>query len=232
MKPLDKKFLLHTIKNERSFIFYQEKNMIEETEITKGERTRQAIVDAAHDVILEKGYHAASMRQIAKQAGIAVGGIYNHFESKEDIFAAIVLKRHPYKRILPLALAAGGEDIETFAHNTGLAIANELRANPDFVNLLFIEIVEFRGKHMAEIFQDIFPQVLPLLERFKSENALEIPQIMLLRIFIGTFIAYYLTEISFNAAAMPTMEDEAMHHFIDVFLHGVLEKEESGAVVE
>lgn len=198
--------------------------MTEENDISKGERTRQAIIDAAHNVIIEKGYHAASMRQIAKQAGIAVGGIYNHFDGKEDIFAAIVMKRHPYKRILPIALAVGGEDIETFAHNTGQAIANELRANPDFVNLLFIEIVEFQGKHMAEIFQDVYPQVLPLLERFQSEDARDIPPMMLMRIFIGTFIAYYLTEISFSAAAMPTMEDEAMHHFVDVFLYGVLEK--------
>lgn len=198
--------------------------MVEEVEISKGERTRQAIIDAAHDVIIEKGYHAASMRQIAKQAGIAVGGIYNHFDGKEEIFAAIVMKRHPYKRILPIALTVGGDDIETFAHNTGQAIAAELRANPDFVNLLFIEIVEFRGKHMAEIFQDVYPQVLPLLERFQSEDARDIPPMMLMRIFIGTFIAYYLTEISFSAAAMPTMENEAMRHFVDVFLHGVLEK--------
>ena len=77
---------------------------------------------------------------------------------------------------------------------------------------------------MAEIFQDVYPQVLPLLERFQSEDARDIPPMMLMRIFIGTFIAYYLTEISFSAAAMPTMENEAMRHFVDVFLHGVLEK--------
>lgn len=199
--------------------------MSKETEIAKGERTRQIIIDAAYKIFLEKGYHAASMRQIAKRAGVAVGGIYNHFSGKEEIFASIVVKKHPYKRILPVALAAGGEDVETFAQNTGEAVVNELRANPDFVNLLFIEIVEFRGKHMAEIFQDIYPQVLPLLERFQAENARDIPPMMLMRIFIGTFIAYYLTETSFGAAGMPTMEEEAMHHFIDVFLHGVLEKE-------
>ncbi len=199
--------------------------MPEESDITKGERTRQTIINAAHAVILEKGYHAASMRQIAKRAGIAVGGIYNHFESKEDIFAAIVFKRHPYKRILPLALSAGGEDVETFVHNTGQAIADELLDNPDFVNLLLIEIVEFRGKHMAEIFQDVFPQALPLLERFQAGNARNIPPMMLMRVFIGTFIAYYLTEISFGEAAMPEAQEGAMHYFADVFLHGVLEKE-------
>ena len=199
--------------------------MLEGTDFSKGERTRHSIMDAAHDVFIEKGYHAASMRQIAKRAGLAVGGIYNHFEGKEDIFSAIVLDRHPYKRILPLALAAGGEDIETFVQNTGQAVVKELSENPDFVNLLFIEIVEFRGKHMADIFQDVFPQTLPLLERFQTADARPISPMMLMRIFIGTFIAYYLTELSFGATLMPNMQEDAMHQFIDVFLHGVLVKE-------
>ncbi len=195
-----------------------------EVEISKGERTRQLIIGAAHTVFVEKGYHAASMRQIAKTAGIALGGIYNHFESKEDIFAAVVYSRHPYKRILPLALSAEGDDIETFVHNTGRAIVGELSENSDYVNLLFIEILEFKGKHMVEIFQDIFPQVLPLLERFQAGNAREFPPMMLMRIFIGTFIAYYLTELSFGESVMPNMQEEAMDHFVDVFLHGVLKK--------
>ncbi|MBT3315419.1 MAG: TetR/AcrR family transcriptional regulator [Anaerolineae bacterium] len=193
--------------------------------ISKGERTRKAIMDAAHEVFLEKGFHAASMRQVAKGAGLALGGIYNHFESKEEIFSAIVRARHPYKRILPIALAAEGDDIETFAHNTGRAIVRELSENSDYVNLLFIEILEFKGKHMAEIFQDIFPQVLPLLERFQAGNTREFPPMMLMRIFIGTFISYYLTEISFGEVAMPNMQEDAMQHFVDVFLHGVLEVE-------
>lgn len=199
--------------------------MFKDKGISKGERTRQSIVDAAHDVFLEKGFHASSMRQIAKRAGLAVGGIYNHFDSKEDIFAAIILDRHPYKRILPLALDAEGDDVATFVHNTGQAVVNELTENPDFVNLLFIEIVEFGGKHMADIFQDVFPQVRPLLARFQAEGVRQMQPMMLMRIFIGTFIAYYLTEISFGATLMPNMQNEAMHDFVDVFLHGILEKE-------
>ncbi len=198
--------------------------MSEENEITKGERTRQAIVDAAYAVFVEKGYHAASMRQIAKQAGMAVGGIYNHFAGKEEIFSAVIQTRHPYKRILPLALAAEGEDIQTFVHNAGQAVVVELHDNPDFVNLLFIEMLEFQGKHMVDIFQDIYPQVLPLLQRFQSDNVRELPPMMLMRVFIGIFIAYYLTEISFGGVGIPALTEDAMRYFTDIFLYGVLER--------
>ena len=55
--------------------------MMEESS-TKGERTRQEILQSAHQLFLKNGYHGTSMRQIAEGAGIAVGGIYNHFASK------------------------------------------------------------------------------------------------------------------------------------------------------
>ncbi|MGC8856852.1 MAG: TetR/AcrR family transcriptional regulator, partial [Anaerolineae bacterium] len=71
----------------------------------KGEITRQTIEDAALTLFLEQGYHATSMRQIAERAGLALGGIYNHFSSKEEIFEAIIVDRHPYKRVLPALLA-------------------------------------------------------------------------------------------------------------------------------
>ena len=46
---------------------------------------RQAIIDAAKEEFLEKGYENASMRNIASKAGITVGNIYRYFESKEDL---------------------------------------------------------------------------------------------------------------------------------------------------
>ena len=47
--------------------------------------TRQAILRAAVEIIIEKGIKSATMRQIAKNAGIADATIYNYFPAKEDI---------------------------------------------------------------------------------------------------------------------------------------------------
>lgn len=51
---------------------------------------RQQVLDAAADAFRRRGFHAASMAEIAKTAGISPGHIYNLFENKDDIIAAIV----------------------------------------------------------------------------------------------------------------------------------------------
>lgn len=51
---------------------------------------RQQVLDAAADAFRRRGFHAASMAEIAKTAGMSPGHIYNLFENKDDIIAAIV----------------------------------------------------------------------------------------------------------------------------------------------
>jgi AcrR family transcriptional regulator len=47
------------------------------------------IMDAAEEVFIEKGYHDASMDEIAARAGIAKGTLYQHFPGKEDLVFAL-----------------------------------------------------------------------------------------------------------------------------------------------
>jgi len=51
---------------------------------------REAILDAAEAVFLRVGYSESKMADIAAQAGFAVGTLYNYFESKQAVFAALV----------------------------------------------------------------------------------------------------------------------------------------------
>ena len=51
----------------------------------KAIRTRQNILDAAYSLFIDQGYDQATMRAIAAQAGIAAGGIYHYFPTKEHI---------------------------------------------------------------------------------------------------------------------------------------------------
>lgn len=50
---------------------------------------RNQILDAAAVVFAEKGFHPATTKDIARQAGIAEGTIYNYFESKTSLLLGI-----------------------------------------------------------------------------------------------------------------------------------------------
>lgn len=54
------------------------------------EAVRSAILQAARTRFGEQGYRATKMAEIARDAGVAAGTLYNYFASKEAVFDAIV----------------------------------------------------------------------------------------------------------------------------------------------
>jgi len=194
---------------------------------TKGEVTRLAIEDAAMELFLEQGYAATSMRQIADKAELALGGIYNHFASKDEIFEGIIIDKHPYKKILPAILAAQGETLDEFFRNAFHIIITEMGERPEFVNLMLIELVEFRGKHGSVMLREIFPKMLPVFEKvIKSKKNLRVTNpALLMRSFIGMVISYLMTQMiisnSVMSKLMPKNTEEA---YVDIYLHGILKE--------
>jgi AcrR family transcriptional regulator len=192
--------------------------------LSKGERTSRAVIDAAYDLMVTQGYAATSMRQIADKAGLALGGIYNHFSSKEEVFEAILEERHPFFQIIPLLNSTEGDSIELFARNAAHTLIAELGHHPEFLNLLLIEIVEFKGSHVPLLFEKMLPMILELAQRLSSldGNMREIPQIVLVRAFMGMFFSYFITETLLNHIPFVEMPPDALDHFVDIFLHGIV----------
>jgi len=50
---------------------------------------RAQILEAAASCIAEKGFHAATMDDLAQAAGLSKGSLYWHFKSKDDVFLAL-----------------------------------------------------------------------------------------------------------------------------------------------
>jgi AcrR family transcriptional regulator len=57
---------------------------------------RQRIIDAAKRVFATKGLNGASLREIAREAGVTTGAIYYHFENKNDLLAQVMSKQVHY----------------------------------------------------------------------------------------------------------------------------------------
>lgn len=56
----------------------------------KSDLRKQCIIDATEQHVLIKGFHKASMSEIAKTAGLSVGQIYRYYAHKDDIICALV----------------------------------------------------------------------------------------------------------------------------------------------
>jgi AcrR family transcriptional regulator len=65
-------------------------------------QTRQALLDAAAKVFVERGFAAASVEAIAAEAGYTRGAFYSNFESKQQLFAELLQER-VYRRYRAMA---------------------------------------------------------------------------------------------------------------------------------
>ena len=62
--------------------------------------TLQVILITGKNEFLEKGYSGASLRNIAREAGVTTGAFYGYFKSKAELFDALVVE--PYSEFLAI----------------------------------------------------------------------------------------------------------------------------------
>lgn len=58
--------------------------------------TLNLILSAAMEEFLEKGFKSASLRNIVKTAGVTTGAFYGYYDSKEDLFEALVSEQYDH----------------------------------------------------------------------------------------------------------------------------------------
>ena len=198
-----------------------------EEPLRKGEQTQARILDAAYDLFMAQGYHGTSMRQIAERAGLTLGGVYNHFAGKEEIWVAVLFDRHPYRTVVPMLRAAEGDTTEAFVRDAARRMVGELNRRQDLMHIMFIELVEFNGVHSPALYAHIAPEVEPLSEDVyaRATGLRAIPLPVLARSFLGFFFSYYVTEMLMPSTVRAMMGSDTLDDFIDIYLHGVLAAE-------
>ncbi|MEW6287757.1 MAG: hypothetical protein AB1509_16190, partial [Chloroflexota bacterium] len=101
----------------------------------------------------------------------------------------------------------------------------ELGKQREFINLMFIELVEFKGAHGAMMLREIAPKVLPVFEKIvKSRKGLRTTNpAILVRSFFGMIISYFITEMLIaNSVLGKLMPKNAADAYLELYLHGIL----------
>ncbi len=63
---------------------------VRRTQAERRAATRQALLEATIDAVVARGYAGATVAVIADYAGVSQGALFNHFDSKADLFGAAV----------------------------------------------------------------------------------------------------------------------------------------------
>lgn len=65
----------------------------EQRRVQQQDLSRTQMLDAAEQVFGERGYFAATLKDIAERAEFSVGSVYSFFENKDDLFLSVFIRR-------------------------------------------------------------------------------------------------------------------------------------------
>jgi AcrR family transcriptional regulator len=93
-----------------------------------GIESKKKIIDAAMAVFSTKGYAKANIREIAKAAGISVGGVYLYFRNKEELYKSLINKwMQDIGSRLEVTAGSAGSATEALSNFLKLYLENALK---------------------------------------------------------------------------------------------------------
>ena len=185
---------------------------------------RQAFAAAGKRCFLRRGFHAVSIRDIAKEAGYSLGNLYVHFPDKLAIYRHVVgsvtgefqsnfnpLNAHLLSCTFPA-------DLEKLA-----VTARELvEYFDDYFRLAHIDAVEFGGQHMGDAFSNL-EERLRGIGRLEGKVAGGSEKSFAFTAAYLSFIHYFMLSRLFRATDVYRAKDEAdaVAKLVHLFRHGV-----------
>lgn len=106
------------------------------------EASRNALLDAAEKIFLERGYGKTSLSQIAKQAGMTKSLIHHYFGSKESLWSEVKTRRFKQYAERQLAMIDEAEPTGELLRASMAFYFNFLQHNPEIVRIqawMFLE---------------------------------------------------------------------------------------------
>ena len=111
------------------------------------ERTRAQLLDAAGEVFARRGFHAATVDEVAEAAGYTKGAVYSNFANKDELFLAL-LDQHLAAQLQQVEALDAIESSEELAAAMPGRTEREFAAARDF-GVLTLEFSLYAMRHPA-----------------------------------------------------------------------------------
>ena len=142
--------------------------------------TRNEILDAAERIFPRRGYHQASVEEIAEEAGLSTGAVYSNFDSKADLCLALY-ERHVERHAQELEeMVARGDTPEAQIEGGAQHWREFMRRDREWL-LLDMEFWAFAARYpdlrerYAAAYRGMRAAVVRLVERAAETFGLSLP---------------------------------------------------------
>ena len=125
---------------------------------SRGADTHQALMDAAREVFVRRGFARATTREIAATAGVAEGTIYRHFADKHALFREVFFS----------VMGSIGEEMRRLPERAG---SGTVRGNLEYLFGLLDRLQERSAPLLASMSSD--PELAASFAAHVADNALE-----------------------------------------------------------
>ncbi len=125
--------------------------------LEKSEQTREALLQAAADVVGEKGFADASVTLITQKAGVGQGTFYNYFESRQEILDELMPTVGKNMLAYIKGKLVGGDSFATLEDQQFRAFFSFLQVAPKFSRILseaYLFSPEGHQRHMETVFSN------------------------------------------------------------------------------
>ena len=185
--------------------------------------SREAIVDAAQRLFLERGFGSVSMDELAEAAGLSRRTLYNQFASKEEIFREMLLRAsRQLESAFPPGIETQGEVEEVLRRIARLIL--QLHKNPEYLGFLRMVVADTRqfpwiAEEFAAVMDPQTERLIRLLAHLTSMGVLNCRNpILAAHQFMGALNDLSLWPWMLGRGRLPIPDEEVVEETIRMFL--------------
>jgi len=107
--------------------------------LTRGERkeqTKAELAAAARLVFLRRGFHRATLEEIADEAGYTKGAVYSNFGGKDELFLGVLDAQYERQLRMQATLLYEGTTLDAGLRAAARLLAEQARQQPEWIPLL------------------------------------------------------------------------------------------------
>lgn len=186
---------------------------------------RSRIFKAATALFRKQGFHGTSTREIAQKAGVSLGNIYNHYPTKEKLFATLLqeYEKEYFSPSQPLAKVFTGAGFPDNIEELGQASKETVERFADYIRLIYVDMVEFDAKHIGRIFLSMRERYQRVQLAAGTKVAKDVDPVAAMMMVTFGYFNFFIMERLFKVKGHYGMsEDDAIKFFGRVYRRGVM----------